>query len=175
MSKVKLEYLKKLTSDDFVDGLLADAEENKNMLDAIGIDSKEVEEPEVEPTEELVEDEPKELTPEIKEALDEYLGGDAEELKEFLSVATKMLPAMAQKIVDMDKALQKSEEDKEEQLADMIESAASKRTKALGSRPSEDSENLVKDDEVIEEPHVEGAEDMWLSRITGTKPVEAKQ
>lgn len=163
MSNDKLEYLKKLTSDEYVEGLLLEAEDAKTLLDDLGVESKDIEE---EPVEDEVEE-----TPEIGKAISEYFGEDAGDLKEFIAIAKKMLPKMAEEIVGLKEELQKSAE---ETLADMLESPNSKRTKALDSRPSEDEKNLDESDE-FKPPQVEDAAALWLSNITKTKPVYEKE
>jgi hypothetical protein len=142
----KIEYLKKLTSEEFIDGLLEKAEEDNEFLQALGIESKEVDEPEAETveSEDETEEEGKELTKKQKKVVEELFGQEFSEIKEYMEMTAKLMPAMAKEVVSLKEKLEKTEEEAEETLADMIGGTAASKAKALKSRPSEDPKNAKK-------------------------------
>jgi hypothetical protein len=162
MSKEQIEHLELLMGEEYVANLLENAEENKDILEAAGIGSKEVDEPEAE-TEQVKEG--KELTKKQKKVVEEVFEQEASEVKEFMDTAKKMMPLMAQKILDLEEKLDKTEEEAEDTLADMIGNTAASKAKALSKRPSENEENIT--DEKLDEPRLKehDPDDWWGVKI----------
>jgi hypothetical protein len=76
-----------------------------------------------------------------------------------------MMPLMAQKILDLEEKLDKTEEEAEDTLADMIGNTAASKAKALSERPSENEENITDDE--LDEPRLKehDPDDWWGVKI----------
>lgn len=138
MSNEQVEYLKTLVGEDYVEALLEKAEENSEILTELGIESKEIDD--------APEQEDEKLTKKQEKVVEEVFEQEYSEIKQFMDTAGKLMPLMAQEIVDLKKQLAKTEEEQEDKLAEMLESSLGKRLKAVEKRASANEDNVTEDE-----------------------------